>query len=311
MTPSPINLNSLNKNTARALISAILSSGGITRTELAKLCGVSAMTAGKAVSAMLCAGYATAEPEVSERSRVSDLIYPSERFRFLIFSIGTREMCAEIYDTRENTRFCYTQPRNHSVDVTTDASAFLSTVNEQLRAADADPDTYRLSALLYHKITKLDTSALARHGIDIFTDITNAAALYTKTKYPEECIAFVGVYGGADITVISDGKAINGKRAARKQRSKDALSELEMLDILSLQLSRLFNFITPDRVLIDSRSLHLSRRFASELYDRLEERTAMKKEELPELVTNDGIPFPSRAVIGQLIDIYAELMSAN
>ena len=40
-------------------------------------------------------------------------------------------------------------------------------------------------------------------------------------------------------------------------------------------------------------------------------RTNMQKEELPELVTNDGIPFPSRAVIGQLIDIYAELISAR
>jgi hypothetical protein len=49
----------------------------------------------------------------------------------------------------------------------------------------------------------------------------------------------------------------------------------------------------------------------SELCERLTERTGLQKEELPELVTNDGIPFPSRAVIGQLIDIYAEIISAS
>ena len=306
MTPTPVSVKTVNKATARELITAMLSSAGITRGELAAKCNVSAMTAGKVVGAMLDAGYVTVEPEVSKHGRTTEFIYPSERFSFLIFEIGERAMSAEIYDARENTLLGYTEPRNASLDATTDAAAFVSLVNEQLEDIE---DTYLLSALLYHQSVNIDMSAPPLGDIAIFKESTDAAALYARNVYPTECIAFVGANGGADISIISDGNAVRGKSASHNQRQPEPSSELEMLDALSLRLSRLFSFLLPDKVIIDSRSLHLSRRFSAELYELLEERTVMKKEELPELVTNDGIPFPSRAVIGQLIDIYAELIS--
>lgn len=310
MLPARIPIPSVNKNTAKTIISALLASNGITRTELAGTCKVSTMTAGKVVSAMCNVGYAEIGEEIAASGRRSDFIYPSERFTFLIFDIGEHTMSADIYDARDNTRFTYDQPRNQSLDITTDALSFLALVNEQSRDAD-ECDTYRISALLYRKETGLDIKALSQKGIDTVIEKSAAAARYASGRYKNECIAFVGADDGADIRIIADGKLIQGKGNPIKHSARRGLSELEMLDALTAKLSSLFELVMPHKVMIDSRALHLSRRFSDELGERLCEHTAMQKEELPEFVTNDGIPFPSRAVIGQLIDIYAEFISAD
>ncbi len=311
MLPTPISTPSVNKSTAKAIISALLSSNGITRAELARECGVSAVTAGKVVTAMCDAGYASTGAEFSAYGRKSEFVYPADRFTFLVFDIGESTLSADIYDARESTRFTYAQPRNESVDITTDARSFLSLVTEQTADA-AEEDTYSLSALLYHKESALDADTLCRdNNISASLDRSAAAALYACGAYPNECIAFVGANYSSEISIISGGTQIRGKGRPSRHTQRAVTSELDMLDTLTAKLDSLFEFVIPDKVVIDSRSLHLSRRFSAELAERVCARTNMQKEELPELVTNDGIPFPSRAVIGQLIDIYAELISAR
>lgn len=309
MLPTHISIPGVNKNTARAIISALLASRGITRGDLATKCGVSRMTVGKVVSAMCDAGYAEIGEEISARGRVAEFIYPSECFTFLVFDIGEHSMSADIYDARENTIFSYTQPRNQSVDITTDVTSFVALVKEQLDNTE-NHSAYRLSALLYHKDSGLDVCPLAKQDLTLIIERSIAAADYAHSMYPNECIAFVGAKDGADICIISDGKLIRG-RAKSQQSAKHITSEFMMLDTLTSKLTFLFEFVIPDRIVVDSRSLHLSHRFSDELGERILARNSMQKEELPELVTNDGIPFPSRAVIGQLIDRYAELISAN
>ena len=309
MLPTPISIPSVNKNTARAIISALLSAGGVTRGELAARCGVSAMTAGKVVSAMCAAGYAAVAEEISAHGRVSDFIYPAESITFLVFDIGAKIMSADVIDAKESTRFSYAQPRNHGVDTASDVSGFISIVREQLADSEELNASYRLSALLYHAGVELNISDPIFKDISLFSSISDAKAQYVKKNHPKELVAFVSVNEFTDISLVFDGELIRGKQTAK--RSKAALSELDMLNILTARLSSLFELVIPNRVIIDSRSLNLSRRFSSELGERLMSRTDMQKEELPELVTNDGISFPSRAVIGQLIDIYAEIISAN
>ena len=310
MLPTPISIQGINKSTARKLIAALLKSNGITRTDLAGTCGVSRMTAGKVVSAMCEAGYADIGEEISARGRISDFIYPSERFTFLIFDICEHTMYANVYNARENTRFTYTQPRNESVDIKTDVRSFVALVDDQLRDAE-EPDTYRLSALLYHKEAAIQAQSLSKKDLTVTVERSLAAARYVAENHKNECTAFVGANDSSDIIIIAKGELIQGKGKQKALNAKAPASELEMLDTLTARLSLLFEFVIPDRVIIDSRSLHLSRRFSDELAERLTARTAIQKEKLPELVTNDGIPFPSRAVIGQLIDKYAELISAN
>ena len=311
MTPTPLSIPSVNKSTAQKLIRALLSSGGITRGELAKACGVSAMTAGKVVSAMCLAGYAIAENEITKHGRTSEFIYPSERFTFLVFDILEHSMSADVFDARENIIFSYNQQRNPSIDAGTDAKMFISLVEEQLKDTDSKNNAFRLSALLYHQSTELDTDAFTMGNIKIFKERSVATASYVGELYPAECIAFVGAEEDADIMLVSKGARIHSKGKPRRQRSKGVISELDMLENLATRLCGLFEFLIPNKVIIDSRSLHISRRFSSELCEILCSRTSMQKEELPEFVTNDGIAFPSRAVIGQLIDIYAEIISAN
>ena len=306
MFPHSISIPGVTASTAKAIIAKILSANGITRTDLALSCGVSAMTAGKIVSAMRDVGYATVGEEISARGRRSEFIYPAECFTFLIFDVGERAMYADVYDARENLKFTYTQPRNESVDFATDVASFVALVNEQLSDIGS-PDAYRLSALLCRD----QNMSIPPESIELVTERAFAAASYVKDAYPNECIAFVGANDGADISVISDGKLLLGKTTPKNRAAKHVASELEMLDTLTGKLAGLFELLIPDRVIIDSRSLHISRRFSSEFSERLTARTGMQKEELPELTTNDGIPFPSRAVIGQLIKLYAELISAK
>ena len=309
MLPTPISIKSVNKNTAKAIISALFSAGGVTRGELAARCGVSAMTAGKVVSAMCAAGYASTADEIGSHGRISEFIYPSERFAFVIFDIGEHNMWADIIDARGNTRLAYSQLRNHGIDITEDVSHLVSLVNRQIGDSADLSSLYTLSALLCHGKAKLDLGVPALSGITLVSERTDAAVSYIRALYPEELVAFVGARDGADITLVSKGEQIRGKHGA--DRVKEAVSELDMLNILTSRLGSFFELICPDRVLIDSRSLHLSRRFSSELCENITNRQAVEKEELPEIVTNDGISFPSRAVIGQLIDIYADIISAN
>ena len=311
MLPAPISIPSVNKNTAATIISALLASNGITRTDLAGACSVSAMTAGKVVTAMCDAGYACICEEFSVHGRRTDFIYPSGSFTFLIFDIGERTMSANLYDALENTSFTYTQPRNESVDITADARSFVALVNEQISDI-GQSDTYRLSALLYNKSISLNVKILEREmPFSIAIEKSVAASEYVNTKYPSECVAFIGGSDGSDISIISDGKIVAGRSKPKKLGAKILRSEIDMLDTITEKLVSLFDFVMPDKVILESRSLHLSRRFSDELCERLCTSTSMQKEELPELVTNDGIPFPSRAVIGQLINIYANLISAN
>lgn len=309
MLPNPVSISGVNKSTAKKIISVLLSSNGTTRTDLARACGVSAMTAGKVVRAMCDVGYASICEEFSACGRRADFIYPSDRFTFLVFDVGERAMSADIYDARESTIFSYTQPICDSIDRETDVKSFMALVKEHL-GEDEERENYRLSALLYHGVN-IDHGTLTASDISIALDKSDAAAEYVKSAYPDECAAFVEADSTCNINLIVNGKLIRGKANPRNRTTNSITSELDMLNALTSKLSGLFEFLIPDKLIIDSRSLHLSRRFASELYDRLTERTGLKKEELPELVTNDGIPFPSRAVVGQLIDIYADIISAK
>lgn len=309
MLPTPISIKSVNKNTAKAIISALFSAGGVTRGELAARCGVSAMTAGKVVRAMCEAGYAAITEEIGSHGRISEFIYPTERFTFLVFDIGERSMWADVIDARGNTRLSYSQPRNHGIDVTEDVSRFVALVKEQIEDIAELRSAYTLSALLCHSKSALDANTPALCDISLISERTEAAVRYIESHYPEELVAFVGARDGADITLISKGEQICGKRGVGS--AKETGSELDMLSILTSRLGSLFELICPDRVIIDSRSLHLSRRFSAELCEHITERRAIEKEELPEIITNDGIPFPSRAVIGQLINIYADIIPAS
>ena len=166
-------------------------------------------------------------------------------------------------------------------------------------------------------IRRIETNALNVKSLErempfsIAIEKSVAASEYVNTKYPSECVAFIGGSDGSDISIISDGKIVAGRSKPKKLGAKILRSEIDMLDTITEKLVSLFDFVMPDKVIFESRSLHLSRRFSDELCERLCTSTSMQKEELPELVTNDGIPFPSRAVIGQLINIYANLISAN
>ena len=310
MTPTPIEIKSVNRNTSKNIISALLSSNGITRGELAKRCGVSAMTVGKVVNVLHKADYASIASDITKSGRLSEFIYPSKRFRFLIFTIDTATLRANLYDARENTLLSYTQPRNPSFEPQTEIESFISFVYEELEPINASDNAFLLSALIYDGDCIKALGSLTLDKISLRTDNRRAILEYVKSAHPNGSVAFVCA-NKAHISLISNGEAVNSKSAPTAKDTCTAHSEQSLLDMLSLRLTNLFAVIIPDKIIIDSASLSLSRRFANELEERLCESARLKKEELPELITNNGISFPSRAVIGQLISIYSELIIAN
>ena len=109
--------------------------------------------------------------------------------------------------------------------------------------------------------------------------------------------------------LISDGQPINGK-CAPICAPTEIKSELELLRYLGERLPSLFSFILPDKIIIDTNGLSVTRRFPTALSELLCESCLLTKEKLPEIITTDGISPPCRAVIGQLILEYSKSLSA-
>ncbi len=300
MTLTPLCISGIKRDKLALIINTLLSYRGITRTELASLCGVSTVTAGKVVSAMLDAGYATVSKDYDKGGRYLDHIYPSATFKFFIIEMSDKTMSATVYDALENIHLSYSQPRNESIQRDIDEAAFISLTFEHTRALRERSTC--LSAIIYSgKEPTLD-------GMPIFSRKL-AAAEYVSNTYPHECVLLVGAQKHGDITIISDGKTVNGKHAPRRA-AKEITSELDLLEHLGEELSTLFSFIIPDTVVIDVTGLSVTRRFGSALSEMLCERYGIEKEKLPKIVTSDGISPSSRAVIGQLTLEYSRSLAA-
>lgn len=301
MNLSPLDISGIKRDKLSLIINTLLSSGGITRGELAGRCSVSTMTAGKVVSAMLDSGYATLSKDYDCDGRYLDHIYPSDIFRFLIIELSESSMSATVYDALYNTHLAYIQPRNESIPRELDEAAFISV------AQDSASTLKGSSALLCAVISSGKESLSSPLGLPLFSRGL-AAAEYVSRTYPQGCVLLVGAEMRGDLTLISDGSIVSGKYApigAKKQIN----SELELLEHLGERLPALFSFIIPDKIIIDTCGLSVTRRFASALSDLLCERYFIEKEKLPEIVTGDGISPSSRAVIGQLILEYSKSLS--
>ena len=301
MKLTPLDVSGIKRDKLSLIINTLLSSGGITRGELASRCGVSAMTAGKVVSAMLEAGYATVSKDYDRDGRYLDHIYPSDVFRFLMIEMSEDSMSATVYDALYNTRLSYTQPRNESIPRELDEAAFISMAQESASAIKGS------SALLGAVICSDKEPLSSAMGLPLFSRRL-AAAEYVSRAYPKGCVMLVGAETRGDLTLISDGAIVSGKYAPIGA-AKEINSELELLEYLVERLSTFFSFITPDKIIIDTSGLSVTRRFASALSERLCERHSTEKEKLPEIVTSDGISPSCHAVIGQLILEYSKSLS--
>ena len=297
MKLTPLDISGIKRDKLALIINTLLSSAGITRGELAVRCGVSTMTAGKVVSAMLDSGHATLSKDYDREGRYLDHIYPSGIFKFLIIELYEGSMSATVYDALDNIHLSYSQPRNESVPRELDEAAFISMAREQSKCAC-------LGAVIYSE----GTATPITEEMPSFSRRT-AAAKYVSSAHPQGCVLLVGAERRGDIMLISDGQPIKGK-CAPICAPTEIKSELELLRYLGERLPSLFSFILPDKIIIDTNGLSVTRRFATALSELLCESCLLTKEKLPEIITTDGISPPCRAVIGQLILEYSKSLSA-
>lgn len=298
----PLIINGINNDKKERMINCILTSKGITRQALAARCGVSAMTSGKVVRAMIDSKYATVSRERNESGSLAEIIYPSKSFRFLIFDISEEMMSAELYNISDELLFSYSQPKDASISSDIETQSFIENIKVQL-SEDFDAHLCK-SALIYSEKKSLPDNI----DIDIVIERKAAINEYVKATSNVRTAIFIGGNSPAEITLISNGEGVYGKTKPICHAISDIHSELDLMSYLSARLYELFHIVIPEQIFIDRDKLCTTRRFAKELEDILSARCGIEKEKLPEIITNDGISFASRAVIGQLTEIYSKLL---
>ncbi|MBE6531577.1 MAG: MarR family transcriptional regulator [Ruminococcaceae bacterium] len=286
MKPLKLDIDGVLGSKSYDIILAILRSRGITRKELADVCGVSTVTVGKVVSAMLAAGYATAESDTSAPNKRAELITPAADLAALIIKGSRRKLGLFLCDICGDIILSRSKNINDSLPVEEDIIRLISSAQDELKGyvgercgtvilcddGAAKPDIRAISL------------AIPALSPDIVLPSRDCTEKYINRVYPNDTTLFVCLGEVLDIRLFSEGRTIKSNLSAPPRIEQN--DERSVISHLARTVSSLFNITLPRRIIIESEYLPFDDRALDMLREEIKLNTPLRREGLPEIITN-------------------------
>ena len=283
MNPLQIEIDGVLEDKSYDIILAVLRSRGITRAQLANQCGVSAATAGKIVSALLCAGHAIAESDLNGRA---EIIKPAESLRVLVVKLSRRKLNVFLCDMSEEIIFSCSKKANDSLPIEQEIiRLILSSQNELEKYISVRPVTV---ILCEDGAAKPDigaiSAAIPSFSADIILRSRDCTERYINRVYPNDTTLFVNTDEALDIRLFSEGRTLRSNHSTPPRLEQT--DERFVISHLARTLSSLFNITLPERIIIESEDIPFDRRALDMLREEIRESTPLSRGRIPEIITN-------------------------
>lgn len=286
MKPLQLDIDGVLQNKSSDIILSILRSKGVSRSQLAEQCGVSAMTAGKVVSAMLDANYAIAEHDTSAPNKRAELIKPAPDFGVIVAKLSRRKLKLFICDIGGDIILSRSKNINDSLPPEQEIIRLISSIQGEL---ERYPSERRALAVLHGEEAAKPSSRIIANTLPFLTPcITlpsrDCAEKHINRVYPNDTTLWVKLDGAFDIRLFSEGHALNSNRTElpRMAQSDDSF----VISHLAKTLSSLFNLTLPQRIIIETEDIPFDCRALDMLRAQIRSDTPLRRESLPEIIIN-------------------------
>lgn len=286
MKPLKLDIDGVLENKSYDMILAILRSHGITRTQLAKICGVSVVTAGKVVSAMLAAGYAIAEPDTSAPNKRAELIKPAADLVALIIKVSRRKLSLFLCNIVGDIIISRSKNINDSLPVEEDIIRLISSSWDELGIYRSEHCGTVI--LCEDGVAKPDARAISDAIPSFYPDVMlsskDCVERYINRAYPSDTTLFVALSDALDIRLFSDGRTLKSNHSAPPRIEQN--DERFVIPHIARTVSSLFNITLPGRIIIESEDIPFDSRALDMLRKEIRLNTPLRREGLPEIITN-------------------------
>ena len=281
-----LDIDGVLENKSYDIILAVLRSRTTTRTQLAKECGVSTVTVGKVVSAMLAKGYATAESDTSVPNRRGEIIKPAADLAALIIKVGGRAISLFVCEICGDILFSRSKRINESLPAEQEIIRLIRSAQDELNRyagelcgavvlcdnGAAKPDIYAVSSAF--PALKPDAVISSRECVE----------RYINRVYPSDTTLFVSLGEALDIRLFSEGHALKSNHSAPPRLEQT--DDLFVISHVAKTVSSLFNITLPERIIIESEDIRIDGRALAMLREEIKKSTPVRREGLPEIITN-------------------------
>lgn len=300
--PTPPDTKGINKATFLRVASAVLRSDGISRSSLAKLCDISAVSAGKVVSAMLESDLAVPQKLASSGGRSAELIFPSPSLRATVIFAGEDRIRISVCELSGKECFSHSRPIDHSLDykdnllcVARSSQVILSKEASHTCGALVVCENDGLKKELYSSL-----SELLFLPSPIITTYEECVTSCLAQRYRDKNLLLLRISPTLRPMLFCGGSRISTKRTEPYRLS--GLDELSLVKKLADTLTPFFDIIIPDKIIIDSEIFSVDKMLLSALSRELLRRRPSRAEEAPELFSLSEPPLVTLAALDMLAE---------
>ncbi|MBO5845607.1 MAG: hypothetical protein J6Q77_03065 [Clostridia bacterium] len=281
MRAKQISVEGVSKEKKLDIIRAVIFSDGISRRKLAEKCGVSSMTVGKVISALVYEGIVSSERSAPVRGKSTELFRASQRVKLLLFCLEKHRLSVYVTSARGDVIYESTQLLNDSIPYDANISALVTSSYDRI-ADTLSEGICCVSVITDDSIRAEDvsiiSSVLPDLHIDLLSSKNQCTENYMRENYPGKTVAFVQTGDDVTLSLYCRGSKVGSESAVKPHRTVKSAKEIAEL------LVNLSYILIPDAVIVETDLSHSTPDALSVLKNEFLRKTRLSKEDAPEFI---------------------------
>ena len=299
MRATQIAIDGVSERKRLDIIRTVIFSDGISRAQIAQKCGVSSMTVGKVISALLSEGIVACERSALRKGKNTELFRASENINILVFCFEPQRLSVSVSDTRGNILFSHSEQLNASIPYDTNITDLITSVYENIThtlreklcaVAVITSDGVRAEDL------SVISSILPDFYIDISADRREYIAYHMRENYPEQSVLLVHVGEVLKLSLYCRETEVRSRHTTNipcEQVSATWIAEI---------LAELSHIIIPDTVMLEYDREFATGDILQPLKSEFCRRSHISESDMPKFILTNKSPISVRSAIKRAAD---------
>ena len=311
MNISPLDVSGINEDKKFKVIHTALTSGDITRAEIADICSLSAVTVGKIISKMLDEGLLVSEKLPLGIGPHTEILKPSPKINTLLFYLGESRLNITVCDACQNIIFERSAAIDESLPYEDNLTNILMNSYPKLEGIlNGGICGYAAATSVNTRAFDLNmlSSAFPKIDFDIVKPYDEYVCALMEKDHPDKNIILIHIGLNIGITLICEGKKINSYSCIAEHIG--TLDIGNAISHIADTVAPLLKLLRIDRIVLESDSIPVNNRFINLLKDRISERTHHTCTP-PEIISGEKLHLVARSAADEIAEKLAWLLSGK
>lgn len=299
MRATQIDADGVSREKQLDIIRTVIFSDKISRGEIAKLCGVSSMTVGKVISALIRAGLVRVEKAALGKGKNTELLSAADNINILVFCFEPQKLSVTLSDTRANVLFSHSQPVNDSIPYNSNIADLITSayghIERILREKLCAVSVISTDGIRSEDISVIN-SIIPDFYIDVLADSREYTADYMRENHSSKNLLFIRVGERVDLSLYCRGVEISSRNAVAIPREQ--ISVEKIADILV----NLSHIIIPDMVILEPDRALATNDLLPSLKNEFGRKSRTSENDMPEFTLADKTPIAVLSAIKRATD---------